>query len=421
MLKRFAAVCVLVLTYVLLLSSAWAQSVLTMPVSPRAIGRAGVYTSADNADPLAALSNPGLLGILAGHNRLMAAFYPQQTHYGWRDPYYGEYHVSSRVVQLGLNESALHWKLPVSIGIGYHESVLDILFPSDVGHEAEFNPHADSKGFSIGVGAHYAGIELGLGFNEKKYTSMWGHGERFTSSDYGVFVQAPWHTRLPYAPEPATAEGLAWTAFLTPSAAYSLLNAGSRYGPNQEMPERTARQSFALATGINARHPAGGEWRVLSLEGGIEGEDLLIDDSDVSHIRYQNGFGDIDPVNDLLLGQSNALITKRTGYEISIGELFYLRGGHYAPARIWRSVHASTDVSRYETDGYGFRLSGCLKALTLLPTVRENRAVSYIAQHLDVQYDAGKTFIRDRNAPSPYGRPLPKDVTFRELAFVFTY
>lgn len=384
--------CLVVLSLIILSRSAQAQSITMFPASPQANGRGGVYTSPDNADPLAPLSNPGLLGLMAEHNRIMVAFYVDKTQ---KEPdpldsgdWVNGYRLTSRAVYLGFNRHDLgKWfkrDVPFSFGIGYHETGFVNPGLNDWGSRDEFSNsrrvEAESRGFSLALGAHYPNIEAGAGLNLKFIRRNAEPRTNTYVTDFGFYVHSPWQTPLTEGPGPCL--------FIAPALSYSLLNVGplipTAESPTGAPPERTAKFGLAFAAGLDSRNPMGDPWRVFSVEAGAEGEDLLVDYSHDA-VRYQGALGDISPINDLILGDDNFKTTKRQGLEIGLIEAFYVRVGNYRLAE--QVVSYGRGPLELHTKGFGFRLAGALKLLRGDATIHANRTVSFIAQHMDIQYD----------------------------------
>ena len=423
--KHILTFCILVLAQISFVGSARAQSPVMFPASPQANGRGGVYTSPDDADPLAPLSNPGLLGLMARHNRFMAAGYPQRT--AWVIPPLegfpeGRFGLSSRALYFGFDQRTLEKyfkaRLPFSIGLGYHETNLampDFLAYNSLPRNPGSSWYDNSKGFSIGMGGEVLGIDAGVGFNLKYVIVKQGRFEdHLTTSDFGLYAEAPWKISVYRQPLSAADSRLRWVPFLTPGLGYSMLNVGPRYTeayspfPIKARPERTAKLSYTLSTGLDAHHLRFGDWRILSLEGGVEGEDLLVTDN--GYGEYQGIYGDISPMNNVLLAEDNRQITRREGWEIGLGEIIYVRGGDF--------ILAGTERYEYMTTGYGLRLGGLLKLALLDRDVRSSHAVSFVAKHLDLQYD--QSTVRFHRAQLPPGITVTSpNLTYHELEVVW--
>ncbi len=151
-----------------------AQYSLTYHPSPTAYGRGGVYATGATDDPLAPLSNPAFLGLMAERNAVMTAFFPQRTEWSplpWSDDIKLGYF--SRVLYVGFDRATLGRNFgghsPISVGIGYQEVLLDMgkfsrtdEFGNSLGAARAFETQ---HGFALAVGLHHPHWQAGVGFS----------------------------------------------------------------------------------------------------------------------------------------------------------------------------------------------------------------------------------------------------------------
>jgi hypothetical protein len=336
-----------ILAFVLLgiFGSLHAQNfVLNAPMSPEANGTAGLYTSSNTDDPLAPISNPALLGLMAERNRLMVGFYPQRMSWGVLPRPEGGYDFtmthSARSLYLGFDRATLdkYFKtnLPLSFGIGYQEvyynmGELDGVDPSGnvISH---YHSYERSRGYTMSAAAHYRYVQASIGLGQRFTTLNYPIGVgaiHLTSSDLGLYVQSPLE-RLFYKRDLVSdGRALYVRPFCTPAVSYALMNLGSRYMfPTTDIrqpPPREAKLGWNVSAGAHAAHPVSGQdWRLISVAYGVEAEDALVA-RDGYH--YQGLFGDIRPGTNLLLGKRNDGVLLRQGFEIGVAELVYYRSG----------------------------------------------------------------------------------------------
>jgi len=387
--KHLVTLCILVLVFTVLAGSAAAQELLMMPPSPEANGRAGVYFSGDSHDPLAPISNPGLLGLMANHDRLLVSAYPARAKWSVFDM--KPFGYSSRSVQLGFDQRAmqrfLRTSLPLSFGFGYQETNLDLgdlRFVDENGHETGTGgkSYENTRGFDMAVGLNYRRFQAGLGFTHKLTTMHWGSPDDYSNfaSDVGAIVQARLE-RFFYHTDPVFENGqFRAQPFGTVSLGYTVANLGPKLRLKDSFRadplERTATMSLGGEIGLKAAHPVEADWRLVSFGAGVQTRDLLIA-HDGEH--YKSLLGDIHPLRNLVLGKGNDQLGMYTGFEVGILETFYYRVGRAHDDNFyWRGT---------DTEGYGFSLGGLLKLAELSPRVRAGGIASVLARHLDLRLD----------------------------------
>jgi hypothetical protein len=391
-----------VLVYLFLARGLCAQDFLNAPPSPEANGRAGIYFSGDTDDPLAPLSNPALLGLMAERNHLMAAFYPQRANWeqlnAWGPASGGEY--SSRAILVGYNRAKLGHS-HFSLGLGYQEVYLD-----------RYRAYDNTRGVSASAALHYREMQLAAGINFRS-------GANYTNVfDLGLFYQilldrAFSERNLSYA-----RDGIAPRPFGTLSIGYVMRNLGSTVpGPRTDeqtfvspvpLPRR-ATLGFALQTGLHAAHPLSDDWQILSLSVGIEAEDNLVHYLSPfgygGDWNYKGMLGNINPAINLILGKSDDISGLKKGFEFGLAEAVYLRWGSVADDGWY--------LGGSNTQGFGVHLAGFFKFATLDDQVLTNKISGYVARHIDIQYNQS---TRHDHHPNPLD-----GLTYHELALLFKY
>jgi hypothetical protein len=401
-----------VFAFICVASPSWAQYVLTTPPSPQANGRAGIYTSSSTDDPLAALSNPALLGFQAERNRLMVGFYPERTRWNYYGPAQNGY--SSRAVQFGLDQKTLqtyfHWNIPLSVGLGYQEAYWKNSYGS---YSASY--YERSQATNLAAALHYRCLQAGVGLNYRTADLHSGYRTGHpTSVDLGVYIQSPLD-RLIYRDDPAAGGStIRLRPFCTVAGSYVLANDGKSlsipnyggYGNSYTafpLP-RLAKMGLSVSGGLRAAHPTQHSWQVLSVDMGIEAVDDLVEYTPSG--RYQSALGNIHPVSTLLFGKGDVGLVLRKGFEVGLGEAFFYRWGNTT------GDHDQTSLLG-TSEGYGVHLSGLMKALTW-NMVWNYRVLDFVTQHLDLQYEQSTLQYE-----SPY---LSKNkATYQQLTLLWKY
>jgi hypothetical protein len=181
--------------------------------------------------------------------------------------------------------------------------------------------------------------------------------------------------------------------------------------PGQADPlPRSARLGLSYKAGVTRRGPAA-NWELFSFTLAREAEDLLVErfpaptDSfgntigDPPPPQYVDGNGAIQFVKNVVLGEGNGRVTLRKGWQLNVGELFFLRGGSVTGRGI-----------EYTTSGFGVHLGGVLKLFdNLIPAFSSTPFMGFVVSHIDIRYD---------HASSDYDDPYNPNngVTFNALS-----
>jgi hypothetical protein len=374
--------------------SAFAQSSLTFLPSPESAGRGGLYVSGDTDDPLAPLSNPGLAGFLAERNLLSASFNP--THASWMDmsEYYWDegyshaprWKYASREINLGVSHEMLAqhigWRVPLSVGLGYFETEYRLPDMWTFGPRGEQVIKSAEKVNGANLGLSYQGqvVQAGVGwaFKSIHLNSITGVANP-TASDGGVFVQAS-----PCKLFSDRSESGDWRPYMKPSVGYSIANVGGEFrfegdARNTPLP-RTSALTLGLAMGLRSTRIGGG-MEVFGVQVGEQVTNDLVAYQAYNEHNYKGPFGDVQPFNDLVMGESHPQVGRNQGLELSLLELAYLRWGHVRTPR-----DSFGGWNQYSTSGYGLRLSGLLKLVGASTSGGLSKVANAVVKHVDVQY-----------------------------------
>jgi hypothetical protein len=420
----FGRVTLIVILIAALTMSVGAQEVLLMPPSPQANGRAGVNLPGDFSDPLSPITNPALLGLMAEHNRLMVGFFPARAKWSMLE---GDSPIgySSRAVQLGFDHQSIgsgsEWHIPLSIGVGYVETNLDLgegIVVDENGRMMGTSHHSyeRAQGLDLGLGLNYRLWQAALGFTHKLVTERYVIEPYHTyfSSDVGLYVQSPLE-RFFYRSGPTYESGhVRLQPFCTAAFGYSVANLGprQRYGDNviTDPLYRTANMNLGGVVGLYAAHPVEADWKLLSVGAGVQTRDLLINGDG----NYKMLSGDIHPVRNLIAGKGNNDLGMYKGFEFGLAQTFYYRYGRASDDHFyWRGT---------DTQGYGVSLSGMLQLAEFCPKFRSDPTASTLARHLDIRFDYSS---RNDHSPNPSnGDPYEQmlnSIIFRSISLNWRY
>jgi hypothetical protein len=418
MTTRFAAVAWYVLLQLALVSLLQAQTILYMPSSPEAIGRGGMYFSTNTDDPLAPMSNPGLLGFQVERNHLTVGFYPSKVSWLPYDSYYNDlelfYGYSGRAVSFGIDRSTmsrlLHSKNRFSLGLGYQETAYSYsYYRYFYSNNSRSEAKEKVKTINIGLGYHGEFLQAGIGMNVKTVDVNWFDNKtKFSANDFGLVLQS--HLERAFWNNDSARD---WKPFITPLIGYTLSNVGGQFrydgsDNGQPLPRKYAL-SLNLSTGLKSQVFGKGDLDVIAVAVGEQIGDNLIEDNyrermqlfnnPQDHQRnyyHKNPFGNLQPLNDFVLGKPHPWVSRQQGIEIALLETGYLRWGHVSTSYNYTYSYYSSEGGhysagfyvreKYSTNGFGLRLSGLLKILTAKQEVSKSSVISFLTHHLDLQY-----------------------------------
>jgi hypothetical protein len=285
---------------------------------------------------------------------------------------------------------------PISIGLAYTRIFIDLgeqIITDESGPEpiGTFNSWERADVWSVGVGINHHLVKAGLGLNFKDIDSNLaprgpggeiGEGRASaTMHDFGIVTYFPISEILSrlknqsfeILPGLSPLLGLGW--------GYSQSNIGGKISyidaAQADPLPRTARIGTNLHAGL-ALAMNEQSWRLLSFEHLHEAEQLLVRVDGSRGVSYAGLLGDINILKNVILRQGDDKIITKRGWELSLFEIFSLsRGGYEDPlGKVF-----------YDTEGWGLRLLGVLKAIRHgNPRLRNNTLFNLLARHIDVQY-----------------------------------
>ncbi|MGA9115810.1 MAG: hypothetical protein WB626_03450 [Bacteroidota bacterium] len=395
---------------------------LLVTPSAEAGGTADAFAGIRTSDPLGPVLNPAHLGLQAGrqwfsfgYNRVN--WLPQLQH--------SDLYLRTYAFNAGVNLRTLDEGLPpISIGVGFSRIFLNLgefVRTSSSGPEPieTFEAWESSNQLSVGAGVDWW-IRAAAGFTSRSVTSRIGlPGEEWPGSmavpegkaalhDIGFLAEIP---LLRLASEAAGRPIEIMPSFV-PYLDWSLGVAKNNLGqesityidPAQADPlPRYGRAGMGVDVGLCWRK-GGMDWKVVSFRWSTEAGDLLLRrygelrDSAGTIIRpagweYKEGLGAIRFYDEVVRGHTNPETEKRKGWELTLLEIFSLRGGRFEedPQRGNR---------RYNTAGWGIRLGGVVKLLAMLEVPMDAEGIGgFLLQHADVQFDYGALDTEDGSSP----------------------
>ena len=366
---------------------------LLITSSPEGNGMAGISASVLTDNAMASIANPGQLGLQSLTNFLSASTYAPKTQ--WLPAFQVSdltYLASS--VNVGVNlRRVIPLPIPISVGLGYSHVFLNLgKFVETVGDPTPgttYDTYEQSDGYTLGLGVDYF-IRAGIGFTAKNVKSILGPPSsairvgtaEVSTTDFGTIVQVPTVAII------SKLHGGPVTLFpnVEPifdiTLGYARSNLGDKdveysgIGRGGPLP-RTATIGLSWKAGLIS-HAVSQGWEIFSVTIAREALDVLVGTSAAGSWSYQNGLGDLQVFDNLILGKSNQEVWLRKGFQIGLGEILMFRiGSLRAP------FHLNLD-----TDGYSLRLGGVFKLFVATSTGEFSAPIlNFIIHHIDFQYD----------------------------------
>ena len=370
---------------------------LLISSAPEGNGMGGTSATQPTQDALATISNPGQLGMFTLNNIFGASTYAPRT--DWLPQFnisgltYG-----TTAVDIGYNfRDLLSLPFSLSAGVGYSRVYIDLgtftltnsSGPTPIG---TFNADETSESICTAVGLEYY-VKFGIGVNFKRIESNLspvgteqeqgdGNG-RSSAVDFGVLLDVPIArivsdlARTSFDISPNTAP------FLDLSFGYVKANVGDKIvyidAAQADPLPRTAIAGLGAELGLSS-NAGSSEWKLASFRLAHQADDLLIVRHPDGSSEYQSGLGDIQFVDNVILGKANSKATVRKGWQVQVAEFLYLRGG---------SVDGHGLA--YSTSGFSICLGGFLKFLGLVsPSLEKASWVDFMGKHFDLQYHSSK-------------------------------
>ena len=366
---------------------------LLISSSPETNGMGGVSSASVSMHPMAPLGNVGQIGLFAMDNFVNGGIYASKTF-----PFasYGYSEISYQVVAFnaGFNlRDLFDVPVPLSVGVGYGRISFDLgefaitssAGPSIIG---TFKSYEVCDNIILGAGID-SWVRFGFGVNFKMINSHLspigteaeqGSGSASASAyDVGAILQVPvteiisrLGTGLSVLPGKTRP-----VLDLTMGYAKRTIGDGISYvaGVESDLLPRAAALGVGIEFGFESRIIGEG-WRILGVTISREADAVLVSRSPDGSWSYVSGSGPIRFIDNVIGGKSSPLITQRKGWRLDCAEIFSFRGG---------SVAENQGV--YSTAGWGLRLSGLCKLISVVAGDLGNSLPGFLLKNIDVQYD----------------------------------
>ena len=381
-------------------------SFLSLATSPEANGMGGIAASTSTDNAMAVAANPGQLGLMSLSNYFVGSTNEPKTQLLPELQLDGLTYYNT-VVNVGINlQRVFPISFPLSVGGGYSRILLNLgkFFVADMSPTPTyiFDGSEESETYTIGIGCDYL-VKVGVGYSSRHLKSTIAvfdiqrsgleNSASASMSDIGIISQIPVLDIVSKLRKEPIGDFLGMTPSVDLTLGYVLSNYGSESATyfdndfNEPFP-RKATFGFSWKAGLLC-HAAEHEWELTSFTFGREVEDILFNRipaiidpiTNVMVTRpsfdYLSGFGHIEFLKNVILGERTGNVTIRKGWQLSLGELVYLRGGS--------TNEADQELS---SKGLGVRLAGLLKLLeTLTPRAMSASHLDFILDHFDIRFD----------------------------------
>ena len=370
---------------------------LLISSSPEGNGMGGTAATQPTRDALATISNPAQLGIFTLNNMFGASTYTPRTN--WLPQFnisgltYG-----TTAINGGYNlRDLLSLPFSLSAGIGYSRVHIDLgtftvtssSGPAPIG---TYSSNETSESICTAIGLEYY-VRFGIAMSFKRIESnlssvgteqeQGGGSARSSATDFGLLLDVPLARIVSDLAKTSFDIAPKTSPFLDLSFGYVKANVGSEMvyieGSQADPLPRTAIVGLGAEFGLTS-NPGPSEWKLASFRVAHQADDLLVVRNPDGSSDYQSGLGDIQFVDNVILGMANSKATVRKGWQVQVAEFLYLRGG---------SVEGPGLV--YSTSGYSVCLGGALHLLGLVsPSLGKESWVGFVAEHFDLQYHSSK-------------------------------
>lgn len=373
---------------------------LLIQPSARANSMAGASVASAQHDALLVAFNPAHLGFAAFERSFSLEFYPQKNKMGFID----DINYDAKAIMVGFDFRRLNKRIPVSVGFSYSSSVLNLgeqIWTDENGNIlGTFRSSENADIWSIGLAVDYY-LKVGVGLNFKNIDSnlspigpTFGQGAA-NARDVGLLIQLPIIETLSKISNRPMKIGNSIEPFLSTTFGLSRSNVGDEIiyiDAAQPTPlPRVARMGLSFQTGISYLK-GNRRLRVLSLECISEAEDLLVQATPSGGVKYEDGFGDIGFVENVLKLNGGSEVVNSHGWELSLFDIVAYRQG--------RNEDPEAGIF-FDTSGYGINFIGILRLLNIInPEFGKDGVFNFISNHVDIQFnhgslDAGRSLIAE--------------------------
>ncbi|HUI29818.1 MAG TPA: hypothetical protein VLX91_06340 [Candidatus Acidoferrales bacterium] len=386
--------------------------VMEIQPSADANGMAGIAASLPSDNATATIANPAQLGLFSLTGFLNTSIYVEKTPWLPNISWTSDHSLNTSAANIGMNlGNFLKLPLQCSLGAGYSRVFLDQgtveWTTAQMDTSGFFHLSERQEDYAIGVGFDWF-VKLGLGYTFKSVAleeaGLDSTGNQLSpkanAHDYGIMAQIPVVEIASHLADQPIILSPDMSPIFNINIGYARRNIGEyvSYPPSPLLP-RTATLGLNFEIGIKT-DIKNRNWNLFSFIWAREAEDLLaaaklIAITPVSNNGYgysyenfyKSGIGDIEPIDNLILGRTYGKVALRKGWQVQLAEFLYVRGGSFEGVEFPFGVTYQGIGYSYSTLGTSVKLSGLLKLLAAFDIVDiEDGPLAFLADHLDLQY-----------------------------------
>lgn len=358
---------------------------LTLPSSAEMMGM-GYASVSHITDNISALTfNPAQLGMQSTNNNFAAV----STNYiDWLPALVHGMYVRTNTAAAGVNLKRFNTKLPsISVGLAYTNFRFNsrsyyFLDGSVTAPPQYCSPYDVADQITLGVGTDYL-VRAAAGITYKNVNSHSIKTEHAGLYDIGILIDVPVIKIISSIKGTPIFKYKEFTPFLDVAIGFAKCNMGKDslyyYTGERGLISRYAREGLEYAVGMTYERDSI-TVNPLSFKWTIESNDQLGKEwYDWNRQGYQSGMGDIQFFKELIAGKGNTTTDKLKGWELGFFDMVMLYGGSFTEDY----DHGNRN---FLTTGFGFRLSGLMKTLSLLDNdLFETKTMQYISHNIDIK------------------------------------
>lgn len=385
---------------------------LLLDVSPNLTGMAGTAVALPTNDVYGTWYNPAQLGNFSRTQNFGLGFYPANT--DWLPTFnFSDLKWNSSAIAFGYTFNP---NFPVHVGLSYTYLKLDLgenAWQDDMGNLlGTFNSVESSNALSVGAGIdYYAQINFGLTYKyiKSELVPSYIHvgsevrtaNATVSAFDLGLLMNYP--VLNLFELNNVNKFFRYFTPFLDLSIGYTLQNFGNEITYLQEdqadpLP-RQSKLGYGISLGFNHEFE-GNRINIIKINFSSEARDLLIvrktniiSDSVAtgSNFEYENFMGDINIMDNIILGKADENVANYNGWRIKIFDTFQYSKGYinYYKKRGYSGVKSTS----------GFLISS-LGPLKWISSNSTNDNLKYFSNHFSLEYawskyEADNSYIDD--------------------------
>lgn len=363
----------------------------------------GQTFGAVTTSPLAAIMNPASAGLFAQKNDWGLEFFPGSVN--WLQDYGTGIDFNAQALCMGMRYKNAGY--PLSLGITLFQTRMLTSGPfSFSGYDGPeplcaCSVYGKSRGLGVSAAVDLHPLILSVGVNLKSViiNNRSAHADDISlfAWDYGFILDLPFFNTVNtrgYSNTPKL------QPFFTPGFFISNTNIGDKFsfmdGDKVPLP-RTFAAGIHIKGGI-IHYWRRNRYKLVSWQWSREAEDHLAEYAASGTYVYRSGINDINIYKHILACKAGDDIVTKKGYEIGLGDVFFIRRGHYEDLQ---------NNAIYRTKGWGLDITQSITLLTSLLRKKETYPNWFSHLHISINHVQYKTDALFHHRSPQYYLPLP--------------